>query len=350
MKRYIRIAASILIIVSFTLALSSFFESHGEDKARLETHPAMLAFSQAIMGIQKALAGGDMAMVSTHAAALKKAAEEVSDLKPHTNRELIQSFNEHRARVGRLTSELVSLAREKNSTGVVQVVEEIRYTCVSCHVRFRIVNDERGLFPARGNTIAGQVKILKPDGEEQADRSNVVVFLDRVKSETAFPRPRKNPVISQKNRRFTPRVLPVMKGTTVDFPNDDTIFHNVFSLSKTRPFDLDIYPPGKSKSFTFKRTGWVKVYCNIHPQMIVHIIVLDNPFFALTDQKGIFVISGVPDGEYTLKAWHEFGKAVRKEIKVSGASFYRYALEIQEDKKFVQHKNKFGKPYKEKYK
>ena len=150
------------------------------------------------------------------------------------------------------------------------------------------MNDERGLFPARGNTIAGQVKILKPDGEEQADRSNVVVFLDRVKSETAFPRPRKNPVISQKNRRFTPRVLPVMKGTTVDFPNDDTIFHNVFSLSKTRPFDLDIYPPGKSKSFTFKRTGWVKVYCNIHPQMIVHIIVLDNPFFALTDQKGDF--------------------------------------------------------------
>ncbi|MBI1925608.1 hypothetical protein HYR99_15310 [Candidatus Poribacteria bacterium] len=332
------------IIVFSTLVSPLPFETHSAAK---KMPPAMLGFSQAILGLQKALDSGDIDAVLTHAETLKKAAEEVSDLKPHTNVELMQTFNEYRARISRLTSELVSFAREKDVAGVSGVVADMRYTCISCHIRFRKANAEIGLFPVLGNTIAGQVKILKLDGEERADRSNVVVFLDRVPSDA--PLPRKKIVISQKDRTFTPRVLPIMKGMTVVFPNDDSIFHNVFSLSKTNPFDLDIYPPGGAKSVTFRETGWVKVYCNIHPQMIAHIIVLDNPFFAQTDSEGFFVISDVPDGTYALRTWHEFGGETKRDIKVSGTSLYNYALEIQEDKQFVEHKNKFGKPYKGKY-
>ena len=83
--------------------------------------------------------------------------------------------------------------------------------------------------------------------------------------------------------------------------------------------------------------------------MIAHIIVLDNPYFALTDEKGVFVLSGVPDGEYTLRTWHVFGQEVRKQVEVESSSLSEYVLEIQENKNFIQHKNKFGKLYKGKY-
>jgi hypothetical protein len=83
--------------------------------------------------------------------------------------------------------------------------------------------------------------------------------------------------------------------------------------------------------------------------MIAHILVLDNPFFSLTDARGLFVIPCVPDGEYTLRVWHEFGGEVRQPLALAGASLTRYNLKIQEDRKSVQHRNKFGKPYKDKY-
>ncbi len=245
---------------------------------------------------------------------------------------------------------MVSLAGKRDFTEESQVVEEIRHSCISCHVKFR---DNKGrehdLFPNVGNVITGEVGILKLNGEERNDRTNVLVFLDRVKTKSDFLLPRKNPVISQKNRIYSPKVLPVVVGTTVDFPNDDTIFHNVFSLSKTMPFDLDIYRPGNSKSVTFTKTGWVKLYCNIHPKMTANILILDNPFFDLTDQRGIFVIPDVPDGEYTLRVWYETGDEVRKTIKISDALLYEFDFEVHESKRIVEHKTKFGKPYKNKY-
>ncbi|MEE9166788.1 MAG: carboxypeptidase regulatory-like domain-containing protein [Candidatus Neomarinimicrobiota bacterium] len=349
MKRSTQIPALILILSSFLVVPSWQIESQGEDKEYREVHAAMLRFSKAIMGIQKALDKGHTGVIFIHAEDLKKATEEISNLNPHINLDLVDVFNENRTKVGNLTSELLYFLAEKKLAVIPHIVQDIRHACVSCHVKFRATSDEFELFPNLRNVISGEVKILKLDGEERSDRSNVVVYLDRVKSESGFPLPRKNPTISQKNRTFIPRILPVMKGTTVDFPNDDTIFHNIFSLSKTKPFDLDIYPPGELKSVTFPRIGWVKVYCNIHSKMNAHIIVVDNPFFALTDKKGLFVISGIPDGEYTLRTWHGFGKEVRTEVRVFGSEFYEYSLLIQENAKFVEHKNKFRKPYKDKY-
>ncbi|MCZ6674971.1 MAG: hypothetical protein O7C75_18730 [Verrucomicrobia bacterium] len=345
-----RISAYLLLISIVLLVSSWLFEIYGEEQRYFNAHPVMLALSKAITGLEKGLAGDDSAAVLSHAKTLKKiAGEGLLSIKPQKNEDMLQLFNEYGTKINSLSSEMVNLVKKKNLAKVSQLVEEVRRTCISCHMKFRTGNDEKGLFPLLGNVITGKVKILKLDGEKRTDRSNVVVFLDRVNNDAGVSLPRKNPVVSQKNRTFGPRVVPIVKGTTVDFPNDDIIFHNVFSLSKTQIFDLDIYSPGKSKSVTFPRSGWVKIYCNIHPKMVGHIIALDNPFFSLTDQKGIFVISGVPDGEYTLRTWHEFGNEVRKRIQVSGSSRYNYLLEIQEDKKFVQHKNKFGKRFKSKY-
>src|SRR5262249_29575176 len=159
-------------------------------------------------------------------------------------------------------------------------------------------NEERGNFPARDNTVVGTVALRDAGGAIRADRSWVLVFLESAKDPPAYEWRRGAARRSQKLRPFQPRVLPVVVGTPVEFPNEDTIFHNVFSLSKTKPFDLGTYEPGHTASVSMDRTGLVKVYCNIHPDMSASIVVLANPWFALTDRGGRFVICNAPAGEY----------------------------------------------------
>ena len=337
---------SVFAAISFVALSLSGSQAQEDRSAKIGS--VMLAFSKAIKGIDKGLAEEQAEAIMSHAHSLKAAAEEAAPkLEPQMNREVSYLFYEYIETTSQLSAAIIELAAEGDLAGVYQGVEDIRRTCISCHVRFG--NDAYGSYPSRDNIVTGEIEILMLNGEKRSNRSNVLAFLDRVPGDAAFSLPRENPVFSQKNRSFAPRVLPVMKGTTVDFPNDDAIFHNVFSLSRIRTFDLDIYRPGESKSITFPQTGWVKVYCNIHPNMIAHIIVLDNPFFALTDQQGVFVISGVPDGKYIFRVWHEFGQGIQRDIEVVDASLYRYSFVIQEDRKFVQHRNKFGKLYKQKY-
>jgi plastocyanin len=123
--------------------------------------------------------------------------------------------------------------------------------------------------------------------------------------------------VAQQGAMFTPHVLPVVVGTTVEWPNDDDIFHNVFSVSDAKSFDLGLYkgnPPGKR--VTFDKPGRVDVFCSIHENMHCIVYVLENPFFANTDQSGNFTISGVPAGTYKLKAWHDRLPAAEQEITV----------------------------------
>ena len=112
-------------------------------------------------------------------------------------------------------------------------------------------------------------------------------------------------VVRQQNETFTPRVLAVTQGSTVDFPNVDPFFHNVFSLSSAGEFNLGRYPQGKSKSRTFSRAGLVKVYCQLHSHMSASILVLDHPFFATPDLDGSFTLPQVPADRYTIVGWHE---------------------------------------------
>ncbi|MBI3876643.1 MAG: carboxypeptidase regulatory-like domain-containing protein [Verrucomicrobia bacterium] len=116
---------------------------------------------------------------------------------------------------------------------------------------------------------------------------------------------------------FSPHILPVLAGTTVEWPNYDEILHNVFSMSETKPFDLDLYrgnPP--EKRVVFDKPGRVDVFCSIHSAMSCVVLVLENPFFASTDAKGRYLIPNVPPGTYKLKAWYERLPAEVKEITV----------------------------------
>jgi plastocyanin len=109
--------------------------------------------------------------------------------------------------------------------------------------------------------------------------------------------------MDQKELTFVPHVLPILVGSTVEFPNSDPVYHNVFSLSKTKKFDLGRYPTGRSKTVTFNKPGLVKVYCDMHSQMNAFILVLPNPYFTLTDERGNYSIRDIPAGIYTVKAW-----------------------------------------------
>ena len=106
--------------------------------------------------------------------------------------------------------------------------------------------------------------------------------------------------MDQRNETFVPHVLAITTGTTVDFPNSDRIYHNVFSLSKTKSFDLGRYAVGRSQSIRFDRPGIVRVFCDIHSHMNAFILVFNHPFFALTDAEGRYRIDNVPPGTYNV--------------------------------------------------
>jgi len=131
-----------------------------------------------------------------------------------------------------------------------------------------------------------------------------VVFLESA-PRGAFEREDGRARMDQRDETFVPYVLAITVGTTVDFPNSDPVFHNVFSLSRTRPFDLGRYPAGRSKSVRFDRPGVVQVFCEIHSHMAAYILVFAHRYFAVTAPDGSYRIDGVPPGSYTLSAWYE---------------------------------------------
>lgn len=112
--------------------------------------------------------------------------------------------------------------------------------------------------------------------------------------------------VTQKDGAFHPRIVPVVAGTIVDWPNADEIFHNVFSMSETTPFDLGLYKRGdESKSILFAKPGRIDVFCSIHSQMSCVVLVLPNPWFAVSDDRGRFALRELPPGTYRVRAWHE---------------------------------------------
>jgi len=110
--------------------------------------------------------------------------------------------------------------------------------------------------------------------------------------------------LRQRNQSFAPRVLAVPVGATVAFPNDDPFYHNVFSYSATKRFDLGRYGSGKSKSVTFDKPGLVKVFCEIHSDMVAYIAVLESDLFTMPARDGAYVFDGIAPGEYEVKVWH----------------------------------------------
>ncbi len=129
--------------------------------------------------------------------------------------------------------------------------------------------------------------------------------------------PQNHPALDQRDMVFRPLVLPVLAGSTVDFPNSDPLYHNVFSLSEPKEFDLGRYPQGQHRSVRFDKVGVVSVYCEIHSYMFATILVLQNPYFAQPDDNGNFEIGGVPPGTYQMSFWYGRKKVDTKPIVVS---------------------------------
>lgn len=111
--------------------------------------------------------------------------------------------------------------------------------------------------------------------------------------------------MDQRNEAFVPHVLAVTSGTVVDFPNSDTTYHNVFSLSRAKRFDLGRYPRGHSKAVQFDRPGIVRVFCDIHSHMSAFVLVFGHPYYATTGSDGQYRIDNIPPGTYTVSAWHD---------------------------------------------
>ena len=141
--------------------------------------------------------------------------------------------------------------------------------------------------------------------QPMAERQMSVVYLETAPRGAFEQTESKRATMDQRNETFVPHVLAVTSGTTVEFPNSDRIYHNVFSLSKTRSFDLGRYAVGRSKAVRFDRPGIVRVFCDIHSHMSAFILVFSHPFFSVTDAVGRYRIDDVPPGNYTLVAWNE---------------------------------------------
>jgi plastocyanin len=181
------------------------------------------------------------------------------------------------------------------------------------------------------------------------DFSGVVVSVQRVDAPSPAV-PARHAVMLQKNKMFTPHILTIVTGATVDFPNADPIFHNAFSSYNGQIFDVGLYPPGSSKAVHFSRPGVVRVFCNIHPTMSAIILVLGTEYFTSTMKDGSFEMQA-PPGEYELKVFHERATeqtlaGLKRRIVVTESGLHLPAIDVSEAGFLpAPHKNKYGRDY-----
>lgn len=201
----------------------------------------------------------------------------------------------------------------RNSSGILYVPKII--TSLFLVLLFVIASVSDGS-PESGQ-ITGSVKVLQKKLfgklKQKKDMSGVFVYVTGFKSEA----PEIVQDIVQEEKMFYPHVLPIVVGQKVRFPNHDHIYHNVFSISPTKVFDLGQYKEDEPcKCVTFDKPGLVPVFCNIHPEMLTYIIVLENNAYATTDKDGAFEISNVPSGKFIVNAWLPQAKHVSQEILI----------------------------------
>jgi plastocyanin len=160
--------------------------------------------------------------------------------------------------------------------------------------------------PGRRPSVSRPGHTSAADRQQDAvDRQTSVVYLENMPRGMAGEFIERHARLDQRGERFVPHIVAIGVGGTVDFPNSDPTFHNVFSLSDVRSFDLGRYATGKSKSVKFDKPGIVRVFCDIHAHMSAFIFVFAHPYFSVTDAQGRFRIDGVPPGTHTLVLWNE---------------------------------------------
>lgn len=200
--------------------------------------------------------------------------------------------------------------------------------------------------PAAAEDLRGRLQLLEKGGKRPARGSDVrqaVVFFEPAGG--AAPRPAAAPfVMTTRDKQFVPRVLTVPKGSTVRFPNEDVILHNVFSVSGRNSFDMGLYKKGAGKEHRFDEAGLVRVFCNVHHSMVGYVWVLDTPHVATPEADGSFVLTGLPKGPGRLTVWHEQAEPRTVEVQVPRAEPAMAILEIVRPR-IPPHLNKTGKSY-----
>ncbi len=173
---------------------------------------------------------------------------------------------------------------------------------------------------ATAGTITGKVSGVA--GES-------VVYVEAIAGKT-FPAPSQQPVMDQKGLMFQPHILVVQQGATVEFLNSDSVAHNVFWISvggnKKLGHNLGTWPKGEKRPFKFDNPGAVPLLCNVHPEMAGYVVVVPTPYYALSDKSGAYKIDNVPDGSYTVTAWHEGAKNQSKPVTVTGETKADFTL------------------------
>ena len=182
------------------------------------------------------------------------------------------------------------------------------------------------LLAAAAAAMAGDLKgVVTVAGMKT--NADAVIYVDAIAGKTFAP-PTTHSKMDQRNLVFSPHVLPVLQGTTVDFVNSDAVLHNVFSPDKCcERFNLGSWPQGESRSYTFKNRCNATLLCHVHAEMEAFIVVLPTPWFAGTDKSGAYSIKDVPDGAYTVKVWHpKFKAEVSKPVTVVGVTTAGFAM------------------------
>jgi plastocyanin len=186
-------------------------------------------------------------------------------------------------------------------------------------------------------TIEGRVRIELPASRQDGgdpdssatDLRKVVVYVDAFPAGVTFAPPAREAELRQRKKSFVPYILPIQVGTSVRFPNDDELFHNVFSLSKTHAFNIGRYPHGPGKLVTFNKVGRIRVFCDIHSAMKANILVLPSPHFATSDEDGRFRLAGVPAVDCFAVAWHDTLEGPKVPVSVKSGETTRVDLVIR---------------------
>jgi len=194
--------------------------------------------------------------------------------------------------------------------------------------------------------VSGKVSFVTKRGQNPIV-AETLVWLEPVAGRVPKSVPGKFQMVTR-GKMVLPHVLAIPVGSTIEFPNDDPISHNLFSLSSNNPFDLGLYRRGAGKVQKFDNPGLVNVYCNVHPNMSAVIQVMSTPYYGFADQKGDYALPNVPPGRYRLIAWNEQGGQIESPIEVTTAGAVTGNVALMLDSRsyrLTQHLNKVGKPY-----
>lgn len=201
-------------------------------------------------------------------------------------------------------------------------------------------------FPAFAEDLRGRIELLARGGKGPARGSDVrqaVISYEPAGGQAARPAGEPFEMVTRR-KEFTPRVLAVPRGSRVRFPNQDPILHNVFSVSGENKFDLGLYRKGPGKDVRFDHSGLVRVFCNVHHDMVAYVLVLDTPFHAAPGADGTFVLTGLPRGKGRLTVWHEQAEPWTVEVELPRQEPVAARVEIVRPL-IPPHLNKSGQSY-----